>query len=186
MLLKAFYEQDTLKVAQGLLGCFLVRKVSGKKIKAKIVEVEAYDGYDDKASHVSRGRTSRTEIMFNGGGVIYIYLVYGMHYMLNIVTGVKDYPAAVLIRALEPMDDKISDKKIYSGPGKLTKNLKIDSLFNSLPVYKKENGLWIERGEVLKKKDIIKTKRIGIDYAEEYRNKKWRFYIKNNPYVSAK
>lgn len=174
---QSFYNRSTLKVAQELLGCFLVRQIGNKITKTKIVETEAYIGHKDKASHASRGRTTRNEIMFGEAGTIYVYFTYGMHYMLNIVTEKKEYPAAVLIRAVEEA----------SGPAKLTKFLKIDKTFNTLPIYTKKNHLWIEsREEVIRPSQIVRAKRVGINYAEEYKDKLWRFYIKDNKSVSKK
>lgn len=182
MLPQSFYNRPTLKVAQDLLGCFLVRKINGEIIKAKIVETEAYAGPDDLASHASRGETKRNGVMFGKPGIIYVYFTYGMHYMLNIVTERKGYPAAVLIRAVEPI---LNSKT--NGPARLTKALKIDKSFNGLPIYAKKYGLWIEnRDEDLKPRQIVKTTRIGVDYAGEYKDKKWRFYIKDNKFVSKK
>ena len=119
MILKRnFYNQDTLIVAKSLLGCFLMRKVNGKIIKAKITETEAYRGKNDLASHASRGRTPRTELMFGEAGHAYIYMIYGMYHCLNIVTEKKDFPAAVLIRSVKI--EKTNYKKT-NGPGKLWK-----------------------------------------------------------------
>ncbi len=173
ILARQFYNRQTLKVAQDLLGCFLVRKVGNKIIRTKIIETEAYCGPNDLASHASRGRTERNKVMFGGPGVIYVYLVYGMHYMLNIVTEKENYPAAVLIRGAEP-----AANYQLTGPAKLTKALKIDKKFNGLPAYIKKHGLWIEaRKENLKPLLIKKTPRVGIDYAKDYKNKLWRFYV---------
>ncbi len=185
---KSFYNRPTTKVAQDLLGCFLVRQIGKQIIIVKITETEAYCGPNDKASHASRGRTPRNEVMFGPAGVIYVYLIYGMYYMLNIVTEKKDYPAAVLIRAGEVMEIKNStakkDKKPkqnidIAGPGKLTKFLQIDKSFNGLPIHTKKHGLWIKgRKEKISPANIVKAKRIGIDYAgEKWINKKWRFIL---------
>jgi len=186
-----FYNQSTLKVAQDLLGCFLTRKIGQKIIRTKIVETESYNGPDDLASHASRGRTERNKVMFGEPGVIYVYFTYGMHYMLNIVTEKKGYPAAVLIRAVEsPLTGPIfcRGRKINTnGPAKLTKALQINKKFNSLPIYKRKYGLWIEkRKEDLKPWQIKKTTRIGVDYAKEFKDKKWRFYIKGSNFISKK
>lgn len=172
---QSFYNRSTLKVAQDLLGCFLVRKINGKIIKAKIIETEAYNGPKDLASHASRGKTERNKVMFGEPGTIYVYFTYGMHYMFNIVTEAKDYPAAVLIRAVE-----VDDKKINTnGPARLTKFLQIDKQFNSLSVCDKNSGLWVEsRKEEIKLRQIKKAKRVGIDYAKEYKDKLWRFILK--------
>ncbi|MBU4347024.1 DNA-3-methyladenine glycosylase [Candidatus Parcubacteria bacterium] len=188
---QSFYNRPTLKVAQDLLGCFLVRKINGEIIKAKIVETEAYAGPKDLASHASRGETERNKVMFGKPGIIYVYFTYGMHYMLNIVTEERGYPAAVLIRAAEPSVNskfKIQNSKLFTnGPARLTKALKIDKSFNGLLIYAKKYGLWIEsRDEDLKPRQIIKTTRVGVDYAGEYKNKLWRFYIKDNKFVSKK
>ena len=195
ILSKQFYSKKTLQVAQDLLGCFLVREINGQKIRAMIVETEAYNGPFDKASHASRGETERNAPMFNEAGIIYVYLIYGMHSMLNIVTEGKGYPAAVLIRAVSHVthntyhitnDFNIVDKRL-NGPAKLTKTLGIDRSFNKLPIYTKKHGLWIEdRAPDIKLGKIVKAKRVGIDYAEEYRDKLWRFYLSDNKNVSKK
>jgi DNA-3-methyladenine glycosylase len=182
---RSFYNQPTLKVAQELLGCFLVRQINKKIIKAKIVETEAYNGPKDKASHASRGKTERNQVMFGPPGIIYIYFTYGMHYMMNIVTEEVNYPAAILIRAVEPVTKNI--QKATNGPARLTKALKIDKKFNDLPIYKKDYGLFVEnKKQELSASRIISKERIGISYAEEYRYKKWRYYIKGNNYISKK
>ena len=114
--------------------------------------------------------------------------LYGMHYMLNIVTGPDNFPSAVLIRALESLPAHDSNQKfILSGPARLTKQLAIDKSFNTLPAFTKKHGLWLEsRDEEIKPSQIVKTTRIGIDYAKEYKDKKWRYYLKNNPFISKK
>lgn len=188
LLTQSFYNENTIKIAQKLLGCFLVRQIGKENIKTRIVETEAYCGLNDLASHASKGITERNRVMFGEAGIIYIYLIYGMYNMFNIVTEKNKYPAAVLIRALEPIEDlgfKIYDLKL-NGPGKLTKALKINKKFNGLEIYKKTHGLWIETGEKLKKPQIKKVPRVGVDYAGEYKNKLWRFYIKDNKFVSKK
>jgi DNA-3-methyladenine glycosylase len=198
-----FYNRSSLLVAQDLLGCFLVRKFSSDNhlslakgevekglIKFKIVETEAYEGPNDLASHASRGRTPRNEPMFGPPGMTYVYFTYGMHYLLNIVTGKKNYPAAILIRAVESIPfskDIITSKLPTNGPAKLTKFLQINKALNNIPVYTKKHGLWIEnRVEKIKPSQIVKATRVGIDYADIYKNKKWRFYLKNNFFVSKK
>lgn len=161
---KNFFNRATLIVAEDLLGKFLVRQ-RGKKVEAfMITEVEAYDGFKDKASHGARGRNKRSEMMFGPPGYWFIYLTYGMYWMMNLVTGPKDYPAAVLIRGV----------KEISGPGKLTRELKIDKKLNNKLVSKK-SGLWVEdRGAKVKK--FRRTARIGIDFAGPYwAKRKYRF-----------
>lgn len=185
-----FYNRKTLKVAQDLLGCFLARKIGNSVFRAKIVETEAYNGPQDKASHASRGMTERNKVMFGSPGMIYVYFIYGMHNMFNIVTEREGYPAAVLIRAVElthPLPLRGGDLMNLNGPAKLTKFLQINRELNQLPIYTKEYGLWVEnRNKDLKPSQIKKIPRIGIDYAEEYRDKLWRFYIKGNKYISRK
>ena len=135
-----------------------------------ITETEAYDGFKDKASHARRGKTARNYPMFGEAGRWYVYFTYGMHWMLNIVTEPKDYPAAVLIRAVERI----------SGPARLTKFLKIDKRFNNKLAVRK-TGLWIEdRGIKFQNSNIKKTPRIGVSYAEEWAKKKYRFIIKTH------
>lgn len=199
LLPQSFYNRPTLKVAQDLLGCFLVRKFPDEApLRCKIVETEAYIGQNDLASHASRGKTVRNGVMFGPPGIIYVYFTYGMHYMLNIVTEEESYPAAVLIRAVEPIvlnrksqianlsHTAMRDLK-FNGPARLTKTLQIDKSFNHLPIYAKQHGLWIEnRIKELKSYQIVKTARVGVDYAKEYKDKKWRFYIKGNEFVSKK
>jgi DNA-3-methyladenine glycosylase len=168
---KDFFENSTLEVAKDLLGKYLVKKIKGKEISLMITEVEAYIGQKDKACHASCGKTERNKVMFEKGGRWYVYLVYGMHWMLNIVTESRDYPSAVLIRGT----DKVQ------GPARVTKFLKIDKKINGL-FCQKESGLWIEdRGVKIKESDIKKGPRIGVDYAGPVWSKKlWRFYLKES------
>ena len=165
---KNFFEKSTLKIAENLLGKYLVSKIGRKEIALKINEVEAYDGFEDKASHAHKGKTERNKIMFGEAGNWYVYLVYGIHNMLNIVTGEKDYPAAILIRGVGDMN----------GPGKLTKFLKINKELNGKNA-SLETSLWFEdRGEVVNKKKIKRTSRIGVDYAGPiWAKKNYRFIL---------
>jgi DNA-3-methyladenine glycosylase len=167
---KEFFNRSTLRIAEELLGKYLVRKIGKKTIALKITEVEAYDGPNDKASHACRGETKRTKVMFGEAGVWYVYLCYGIHEMLNIVTGEVGYPAAILIRGVEG----------YSGPARLTKFLKIDRTLNNKKAIS-SSGLWIEdRGEKISQKDIKRTPRIGVAYAGPiWSQKKYRFLLKN-------
>ncbi len=171
---RKFFQQDTKEVAQKLLGKFIVRKIGKKIIAAKIIETEAYHGFDDLASHASRGKTQRNQIMFGEAGFIYVYLVYGRHYMFNVVCGAKDFPAAVLIRAVE-IDNLIECQT--NGPAKLTKRLLIDKKFNNQDIVENKN-IWLEdRGLKISKKNIKKAKRIGVDYAGHSANWLWRFHL---------
>jgi len=163
-----FFERKAPVVAKDLLGKYLVRKVGGKEIALMINETESYDGFDDKASHASRGQTPRNTPMFGHPGRAYVYFTYGIHWMLNIVCGKVEYPAAVLIRGAGDI----------VGPARLTKALSIDKKLNALPLVKK-NGLWVEdRGVKVSKKDIEATPRVGIGYAGEWVEKPLRFVIK--------
>jgi DNA-3-methyladenine glycosylase len=174
-----FYNQSTLKIARLLLGKFLIRKIGKKTIIGQITETEAYVGPKDKASHASRGKTPRTAIMFGESGFWYIYLIYGMYYCLNIVTERKNYPAAVLIRAIKPING-IGQKIKTDGPGKLCRALKIDKILNNQPAFGSKTKLWIEdRGIKIPSNQIKKSPRIGVDYAGEYKDKLWRFYLKS-------
>ncbi len=165
-----FFSGDTIKIAEKLLGKYLVRIKGGEEIALEINEVEAYDGVHDKASHASKGRTSRNEVMFARGGAWYVYFVYGIHWMLNIVVGEEEHPAAILIRGAGKI----------SGPARLTKYLGVDGTFNK-KMAALETGLWIEdRGEPADKKKIVQTPRIGVDYAgEEWSLKPYRFILKD-------
>lgn len=164
-LIANFYSRDVLEVAPELLGNNLVLLQQGKFSEYMITEVEAYRGMEDLACHASKGRTKRTEIMYHEGGVLYIYLIYGMYWMLNIVTGGINIPQAVLIRGI----------KNCSGPGRLTKRLNIDKSYYGESLVK-SNRIWIEDNSV--KPKYITTPRIGIEYAgETWKNKPWRYLI---------
>ncbi len=173
ILSRRFYHQDTLTVAEKLLGCFLVRKAGRKIVRARIVETEAYIGEDDLACHASKGRTKRTEVMYGEAGHAYVYLIYGMYYLLNIVTEQKEFPAAVLIRAVTVND---VPKNKTNGPGKLTRELLIDQKFHTWDVTKGEK-LWIEKGERYSGEIVATTPRIGIDYAKHCALYPWRFLL---------
>ncbi|MBS2210139.1 DNA-3-methyladenine glycosylase [Carboxylicivirga mesophila] len=161
-----FFRQDVLVVARSLLGKVLVRCFSdGRVERFLIVETEAYRGEEDDACHASKGRTARTEVMYHEGGVVYVYLIYGMYWMLNIVTGQKDEPQAVLIRGV----------KNISGPGRVGKVLHLDKSFYGESIVN-SSRLWIEDTQEIEDGTVCRTERIGIEYAtDEWRNKKWRF-----------
>src|SRR3989344_155430 len=166
---KTFFEKTTLEVAQNLLGKYLIKKSGDKEVALVVNEIEVYDGVKDLASHASRGRTKRTEAMFGEAGRFYIYLVYGIYNMLNIVTDKKGYPAAILIRGAGEL----------KGPGKLTKYLKIDKSLNNKKAVK-NSGLWFEdRGVKIKKNQIKRAPRIGVSYAGPVWSRKlYRFMLK--------
>jgi DNA-3-methyladenine glycosylase len=190
ILTQKFFTRPTLQVAPGLLGKFLVRKIGQKEVAAMITEVEAYDGPHDKASHASRGLTERNAIMFGAGGYFYVYLCYGMYEMLNIVTGQKDYPSAILLRGgiiKSPLKRGVAEGRgvlnlNLNGPGKLTKFLKVDRRFNKKLAAKK-TGLWFEdRGVKIAEKMIKRTPRIGVAYAGPiWSKKRYRFLLTNTP-----
>jgi len=162
---RKFFSRKTLLVAKNLVGKYLVRRIGPRLIREKITETEAYIGPHDLASHSARGRTKRNEPMYSEAGTIYVYFTYGMHWMLNIVTEEKNFPAAVLIRGTENV----------SGPGRLTKKFKIDKSLNGKSLGK-SSGLWIENG--IKPKKIKRTKRIGVDYSGPiWSAKKYRFVL---------
>lgn len=174
---RSFYLQPTLKVAEKILGKYLVRKLGRKKISGRIVEVEVYLGPKDRASHAYGGKlTLRNRAEYLLGGHLYIYLVYGMYWQLNISTFRSGKPECILIRALEV---KNKPKNFVNGPGKVCRYLKINQSFYGEDLVT-SSRIWIEdRGERVKKSDILKTARIGIDYAGPYwSKKKWRFVLK--------
>lgn len=165
-----FYQRDVLFVAPELLGKQLICLTSdGVRLSHLITEVEAYKGTGDLACHASKGLTSRNKVMFMGGGLVYVYLIYGMYWMLNIVTSVEGDPEAVLIRG-------ISD---YSGPGRLSKHLGIDKSFYAEDMSTSQR-IWIEDIGFCPR--YITTPRIGVDYAGTYwASKPWRFVAENDP-----
>ena len=169
---KVYFQRSTKKIGKNLLGDYLVVNLKNKPIKAKIVETEIYIGPEDQASHTrNENKTKRNKVVWKPGGHVYIYLTYGIHWMLNIVTEKKDIPECVLIRAVDI--DGLNFKKT-NGPGKLTKRLGIDKSLYGEDLTKSKK-IWIEKG---KKQEIIKTPRINIDSAgEPWVSKKWRFLI---------
>ncbi len=192
---RAFYLQPTLKVARNLLGKRIVRKLGRKILIGKIVEVEAYRGSIDPASHAFRGMTKRNEVMFREGGHLYVYFTYGMHFCANVVTAKKGVGEAVLIRAVEPLvgleEMKRNrgaiaspwDKKILigltSGPARFCSAFGIARAENGTNLL--DNTIFITTGDYGPSRNIRRTKRIGIRQGTE---KRWRFHIKNNPWIS--
>ena len=159
-----FYTRDVLIVAPELLGKILVCRTNDEFLRYRITETEAYRGAEDLACHASKGRTARTEAMYHTGGAVYVYLIYGMYWMLNIVAGYENEPQAVLIRGLEGL----------YGPGRITRKLKIDRSFYNEDLTVSPR-IWIEDDGF---DPAFQTgKRIGVDYAEEWKNRPWRFYI---------
>jgi DNA-3-methyladenine glycosylase len=187
---RAFYEQPTVEVARRLLGKNLIRKHPQGTTAGRIVETEAYVGPEDKACHAARGRTARTAVMFGPAGHAYVYFIYGFHYMLNIVTERAGFPAAVLIRAVEPLTGNalmqkrrgvVHPRSLTSGPGKLCQAFAIDRTVNGEDLC--GEILYIE-DSVEAPPEIIATPRIGVDYAGRWKHKPWRFLIRKNGFVS--
>lgn len=175
---KSFFERDTIKVAKGLLGNILVRKCGDKIYKGMIVETEAYT-QNDPACHAFKGKTKRAETLFKEPGLSYVYMIYGMYYCINVVTEPFGTAGAVLIRALEPLWYLGQT----NGPGKLCRELSIDKSHNELDLCSVDSQIFIVKGNKISSKNIVTTTRIGIKNAADY---PWRFYIKDNVYVSKK
>ena len=188
-----FFERDTLQVATDLLGRRLVRIVDGQRLSGLIVEVEAYIGEDDLACHASRGRTPRTQVMYGPPGRSYVYFIYGMYHCLNVVTEREGFPAAVLIRALEPLEGweamrqrraNRSDLELTNGPGKLCQALEIDRRLNDINLTTHE-GLFLEDGEPPTARHIATAPRIGLNAPGRAAEAPWRVYVTGNPFVSG-
>ena len=176
-----FYDRDTITVAKELLGKLLIHQTGDIKRIGKIVEVEAYLGPHDLASHSSKGLTPRTQIMFGPPGHAYVYLIYGMYYCMNVVTEKEGHASAVLLRALEPI--KNIDAKTQ-GPGLLCKAMHIDKRLHGHDLL--SNDFYIAEEAKEKSYDIVKRPRIGVHYAKEWADKPLRFYIKGNSFISRK
>lgn len=196
---REFYSRDTLTVARELLGKVLVHNINGQKLRGIIVETEAYLGLRDKAAHSYGGRkTKRMESMYDLPGTAYVFFIYGMYYCFNIVTERIGVPEAVLIRGIEPIEGldfmarnrfgvdydnltKRQKRNLTNGPGKLSIAFNIDKSLDGVDLC--GDSLYLEHGDG-REFNIVQTKRIGIDYAEEARDFPYRFYIQGNPYVS--
>lgn len=163
---KSFFLQDVLTVAPALIGKYLVRRFpDGNQERFAITETEAYRGFEDKACHASKGRTVRTEAMFHDGGILYMYLIYGIHWMLNVVTAPKNVPQAVLIRGVKDIE----------GPGRVTRTLQLNKDFYGEDLQNSDR-IWIE--DTSRKCRIIAGPRVGIDYAGTFwKNKPWRYIM---------
>lgn len=199
---KEFYRQGALILAKELLGKIIVRVIDGVTLKGKIVETEAYIGEIDKASHAYNGRrTERTEPLFREGGIAYVYFIYGLYHCFNVISGLENKGEGVLIRAVEPLNefDYLAKKRfnksyeeltmskkrsLTNGPSKLCMAYSIDKAENYKKLYEK-GDFYIEDSKK-ENFEIVETKRIGIDYAEEAVEFPWRFYIKDNKYISIK
>ena len=176
ILSRAFFAGPTLQVAKSLLGKYLVRNSRAGRLAGRIIEVEAYVGPKDRASHASRGRTKRTDVMFGRSGVAYVYLIYGMYHCFNVVTEREGYPAAILVRAVEPASPP---SPVIDGPGRVCRYFQIDRSLNRLDLTVGQT-LWIEgHGERVPPSAITAYPRIGVDYAGEWATKPWRFRLNN-------
>ena len=178
---RTFYDRDTITVAKELLGKYLVHVANGVERIGKIVEVEAYLGPHDLASHTAKGRTERTKIMFGPPGHVYIYLIYGMYYCMNVVTEGEGHGTAVLLRAIEPIKN-IEGRT--QGPGLLCKALNLNKRYNAHDLL--SDDLYIAQPSETETITIVKKARIGVAYARHWAKRLLRFYIKNNSYVSKK
>jgi DNA-3-methyladenine glycosylase len=194
---ESFYQRDNVVlVAKELLGKILVTKFDSIETSGRIVEVEAYNGEIDKASHAYGGRrTNRTEVMYSHGGVAYVYLCYGIHHLFNVVTNRRNVPHAILIRALEPLKgvedmlirtnkDKL-DFTLTKGPGNVSKALGIHTRHSGTSLLSKEIYI-IDDEKSYSKNEIVVSPRIGVDYAGKDAELNYRFFVKDNPYVSGK
>ena len=193
----SFYDRtNVVQIAKELLGKILVTQFDGVRTSGRIVETEAYKGLGDRASHAFGGRrTNRSEHIYGGPGTVYVYFVYGLHYLFNVVTNKKDIPHAILIRALEPMEGinymlkragkPTADFTLTKGPGNLARAMGISKIHTGSNLFSKE--IFIEDDGLHYKKDqIVITPRIGVDYAGADAQLLYRFIVKGNPYVSAK
>ncbi len=193
---RKFYTREVKTVARDLLGKILVKKEDNSILAGRIVEVEAYDGKTDRAAHTFIGKTKRNEIMFNEGGYFYVYFTYGAHFCCNVVTGKKDHGTAVLIRAVEPVEgvkkmiqnrfgrNLLNEKERFnltSGPGKVCQAMGINRSHYGSDLTK--DKIFILNAPKINKDMIMVTKRVGIKKSIDL---PWRFYIKENPYVSRK
>lgn len=192
---RAFFDRSVHEVARDLLGMIVVRTLrdgAGQTARraGRIVEVEAYDGPRDLACHASKGRTDRTDVMFGEAGHAYIYLIYGMHLCLNVVTGPIDYPSAVLIRALEPIEGvegmrpgRGPTARIASGPGRLTRALGVDLSMNRADLCA-HGPIVVESGAPTPDPDVVRGPRIGVEYAGVWARKPWRLGVRGSAALS--
>lgn len=192
---RGFYlREDTISIANELLGKLIVVPDNGRRVSGMIVETEAYLGEVDRAAHSYAGRrTPRNEVTYGKGGHAYVFFIYGMYYQLNVVTGPADHPHVVLIRAVEPVEGieimrqrrgAMKDRNLTSGPGKLCIALNINRDLNGEDL--RGMQIWLEDHRSFTSEEIAVGKRIGIDYAGKDAEKPWRFWVKDNAYVSRK
>jgi DNA-3-methyladenine glycosylase len=194
---RAFFERDTAQVARDLLGQHLVHEIDGQRISGRIVEAEAYMGWDDQASHGFGRVTPRNTVMFGPAGVSYVYIIYGFHYMLNVVAKPPDadFAGAILIRALEPVEGLQimaryrtgrPQKQWTNGPGRLAQALGIDKSLSGIDITSKSSPLYFEPGTIIPDSEVSAGPRVGLGrkVGEPWLSKAWRFWITGNPYIS--
>ena len=192
-LARDFFSRDTLAVARELLGQRLVRVLDGERLSGRIVEVEAYIGEEDQACHARCGRTERNASMYGLSGCAYVYFIYGMHHCLNVVTEREGFPAAVLVRALEPLEGVEAmrarrggrvDVELVSGPARLCQALAIDRQFDGADLCTPDADLFTEQSEGMPDEAVVTGPRIGVSGDDTALTAPWRFYVRNSRYVS--
>lgn len=192
-LAREFFDRDTLEVARSLLGQILVRLLDCQRLSGRIVEVEAYIGEEDQASHARFGRTKRNAAMYGPPGHAYVYQIYGLHHCLNLVTGPVDFPAAVLVWALEPLEGLgrmralrglEPQTQLTNGPARLCQALAIDRRFDQADLCAPDALLFLEAGQPLGDDLVLASPRVGVRGDTLARTVPWRFFIRGNPYVS--
>jgi len=186
ILAKEFFDRSTLVVARELLGMRLVRNLNGNRVSGIIIETEAYIGETDLGCHAKAGMTARTKVMYGPPGHAYVYFTYGHHWMLNTVTEKAGFPAAVLLRAIQPMEgteiiNTNRQGRDTKGPGKLTQALQITKDFNNIDLCSVYSGLWIEKGKSIPDENVTIGPRVGLyTVPEPWRSKPWNFQVKQN------
>ena len=193
---REFYARPTLTVARELLGQRMVRRLDGERLAGRIVEVEAYIGATDRSSHARSGKTARNAAMFGAPGHAYVYLIYGLYHCLNLVTEADGFPAAVLIRALEPLEGIPTQRQLRGtqrpprdltrGPGRLCQALAIDLQFNGSDLCSPQAQLWVEYDEKIPAPQVIQSPRIGVRGDTAALTARWRFLVRDNPWISRK
>ncbi len=192
----SYYQRPVVDVARDLIGKLLVRQLEGFRVSGLICETEAYDGEQDRACHARSGRTDRNSVMYGKAGRAYVYFTYGMHWMLNCVCGPEGYPAAVLIRALIPQEGLeiiarrragISEKDWCSGPARLTRAFAIGRECNNIDLTDNQSGLFVEDKPGIPEENIIRTQRIGIQYAgEPWVSLPWRYVLRKTDQLTVR